>query len=241
MNDINVSTVYCILNIPTGKKYIGSTTRFGSRKRQHKYELRRGIHPSKSMQEDWSIYGEDSFQFFELEKVYTFDRDELFAREQHWMDLYLPEYNGNPLAGNWFHESAYSPEAKAKHSEKIRGRKQSPEWVKRRMDTMKRNGKQKLKVVTPEQKKHLSEINTGERNPNWGLKRTPEQLENLSKGRANKKYIYLSPAGNEIEIVNMQKNGLSMTGISTSVLRKLRNGKIKQSRGWTFLREEFLK
>lgn len=45
--------------------------------------------------------------------------------------------------------------------------------------------KLRLQTLTPEQKQHLSEINQGEKNPNWGLKRSDETKQKQAEARRN--------------------------------------------------------
>lgn len=232
---IKPSCVYCILNIHTDDRYVGSTSNFSDRKGQHLYDLRHNKARSRNLQTAFNQYGEASFKFFILEEVLTFDRQELIEREQYWIDQYKPIYNLNPIAGNHFNSSAFSEEAKRKRIEKLVGRKQSPEHVKSRMDTMKRNGKQKLKRLTEEQKSHLSKINMGQNNPNWGTQRSQETRDKASNSMSKIIYFFLNPKGEEVTIQNLSKfvRENRMWG-----LNKLRYGKIKIYKGWIFLRAE---
>lgn len=236
MTPINISHVYCILNTRNGKRYVGSTTRVASRKRQHLCELRKQRHPSKVMQDEYTTFGEDAFSFFSLEEVMTFEREELFAREQCWIDLYKPEYNTNELAGNHIPASGLTDEAKERSRQKKIGRKQSPEHIRKRMETMIRNGKQKLKVVSEEQKKHLSEINTGEKNPNWGLKRSNETRKKISDGNARRIRVgFISPEGLEYREVKNLGWFCREHSLNYWCMRDVDSGRSKSHKGWTKL------
>ncbi len=243
MKPINVSSVYCILNKVTDRRYVGSTTRFNRRKNQHKHELRNNRHVSILMQKDFQDYGEESFIFFELEEVYTFDRNELFDREQYWINKYHPEYNTVETVKKFF--PVFSDEARERSRLSKIGRKQPQEEKDRRAKSIREHWAlpqfKGTKKISDEQKKVLSEKNMGEKNPNWGLKRTPEQLENMSKGMANTRHIFKSPTGELVEIINPYKNSVSQTGLSYSTVRKMYKGKIPQSGGWTFVKSEKIK
>ena len=58
-----------IINLINGKKYIGSTTNYSRRFKKHFYELRKGIHGNKHLQQAYVKYGEEMFKFLILEKI----------------------------------------------------------------------------------------------------------------------------------------------------------------------------
>ncbi len=58
-------TVYIIVNTESGRKYIGRSRIPMWRFEQHKSLLRNGKHSSELMQEDYSTFGPDSFEFVE--------------------------------------------------------------------------------------------------------------------------------------------------------------------------------
>lgn len=84
MNDIY--KIYAIRCKTNKKMYVGRTTQtVEERIRAHLQLLRKGKHTSKLMQEDFKQYGEDAFEYYELEDGLTFqDRD----REFFYMDKY---------------------------------------------------------------------------------------------------------------------------------------------------------
>lgn len=62
--ELELKGVYKITNIVNNKFYIGSTSvTFKGRLKDHLSQLRRGIHTNIYLQEDWNIFGEDSFEF----------------------------------------------------------------------------------------------------------------------------------------------------------------------------------
>jgi len=77
--------------------YIGSAVDFMGRWQDHKIALRKGIHHSILLQRAWNKYGEDCFEFSEIEFV---DREELISKEQFYLDLLKPEYNICKIAGS---------------------------------------------------------------------------------------------------------------------------------------------
>jgi group I intron endonuclease len=75
--------IYIIINKINNKKYIGSTKNFKKRWIKHKSELRARKHHSKHLENAWSSYGEENFEFKILENL-----EILAEREQYYLDLY---------------------------------------------------------------------------------------------------------------------------------------------------------
>ena len=80
----NTSGVYRIFHKDSGKSYIGSSSNISSRFRQHKHELRKGIHKNKKLQNAWSKYGEIAFEFEVVEVVHN--EEDLVCIEQRYID-----------------------------------------------------------------------------------------------------------------------------------------------------------
>jgi group I intron endonuclease len=91
--------VYAIINTITNKIYIGSTIRnFRKRFNHHKSDLNKGVHHSRHLQRSWDKHGGQGFLFVILEVVG--DKNDVLTREQHYLDLWRPEYNSAPIAGS---------------------------------------------------------------------------------------------------------------------------------------------
>lgn len=82
-----IACVYGIRCTLTGKIYVGSTSNWPKRYRQHRYELNRGTSRLRHLQAAWSKYGEDSFKISVLEVTHP-DKDVLMEREKYYIDLY---------------------------------------------------------------------------------------------------------------------------------------------------------
>jgi len=91
------SGVYQILNRINGKRYIGSTINIKRRWQGHLNRLRYGQHGNQHLQQAFDKHGENTFVFSVLEYTET---QMLVEREQHYLNVYLPEYNISPMAGS---------------------------------------------------------------------------------------------------------------------------------------------
>lgn len=236
--------IYLIQNVITGERYVGSSRDVYHRRNQHFSELQKGVHRNNRIQSSYNQYGKENFIFNVLEDVEN--KDDLVLREQYWLDTINPEYNLLKTANNnTLTRSEFLLEKYKRHGDLIRGKKASEETKKKQtlglLEYWATPGIKDSRRLTQDQKNHLSEVNTGKNNPNWGLKRTPEQLENMSKGRANVKHTFRSPTGELVEIVNPYKNSMSLTGLSFSSIRNLYGGKLTQCQGWTFVKSEKIK
>lgn len=60
--------IYKITNTKNGKVYIGQSVDIDKRFKQHKKLLRENNHINYLLQDDWNVYGEDSFTFEVVEK-----------------------------------------------------------------------------------------------------------------------------------------------------------------------------
>jgi group I intron endonuclease len=111
--------VYAIVNVATGERYIGGSTNIRSRWQTHLSHLRKNQSTHTKLQAAWNQWGENSFLVVVVEEVGN--RDELIAREQHYLDTYQPEYNTRQSADNSIgipHDEA----SRAKMSAALRGR-----------------------------------------------------------------------------------------------------------------------
>ena len=81
-----------------GHFYIGSAIDIDKRKRDHRNDLKRGIHPNRIVQHCWNKYG--VFEFTVLEEC---EIPELLATEQVWIDKHFADpknANLSPTAGS---------------------------------------------------------------------------------------------------------------------------------------------
>jgi group I intron endonuclease len=97
------SGIYRITCIPTGRFYVGSALRVVKRWGEHRFQLNRGTHCNRKLQNAWNKYGPDSFALDVLE--YVEDSAKLIEREQHFIDTLHAHhrksgFNLDPTAGS---------------------------------------------------------------------------------------------------------------------------------------------
>ena len=87
--------IYKIINIVNNKEYIGSSLNMPRRHYDHLSHLRRNTHHSKKLQASYNKYGEESFVFETIEKIYfnenctkEYKIQYLESLEQYYLDLY---------------------------------------------------------------------------------------------------------------------------------------------------------
>lgn len=103
--------IYAITCVPTQKVYIGSSVDITRRWREHRRELRRGMHSNRHLQRAWAKHGELSFVFSIIESC---DAKILVEREQHHVNERRPRLNGTAIVRPNFLSQSHTPEAKAK-------------------------------------------------------------------------------------------------------------------------------
>lgn len=81
--------IYQILNLVTGKFYVGKSVNIPKRWYNHQSQLRRNVSKTPYLQAAWNKYGEENFEFIIIELCSV---NELVEREQYWMD-YLRAYD----------------------------------------------------------------------------------------------------------------------------------------------------
>ncbi len=99
VNTLNKPGVYQIINLASGKVYIGSSARSTrARLEVHVSMLKKCLHHNSHLQSAWNKYGEDSFISGEL--IYC-EPEEVIRYEQFFMDrgqVVINGYNMCPMA-----------------------------------------------------------------------------------------------------------------------------------------------
>ena len=84
------SGIYLIFNKTNQKIYVGSTSNFNKRWSQHIATLQNNKHSNSHLQRSWNKYREENFIFTVWEECSI---EELFNREQYYLDTLKPSYN----------------------------------------------------------------------------------------------------------------------------------------------------
>jgi hypothetical protein len=84
------SGIYCILNIQSNKKYIGSSTNLWQRLQKHFSLLRHNKHENVILQNSFNKHGEKFFMCFCLEFV---EKENLLEREQYYINTFNCSFN----------------------------------------------------------------------------------------------------------------------------------------------------
>ena len=87
--------IYKIININTGKFYLGGSVNIYSRWRLHLHELRKNDHPNARLQNTFNKHGESAFTFTIIELC---EPENLTTREQFYLDTIKPYINGYNIA-----------------------------------------------------------------------------------------------------------------------------------------------
>lgn len=86
--------IYKIINLINGKTYIGSSKDLVKREKRHFRDLNKNKHHNIHLQRAFNKYGSISFIFEVVEEC-----EDLFKREQHWIDTIKPDYNIGSVGG----------------------------------------------------------------------------------------------------------------------------------------------
>lgn len=164
--------IYCITNKYSGKQYIGSTSCFERRWKEHRRKLRADKHHCRHLQNAWNLYGQDAFEFAVVEVVE--DLNDLISREQFWLDNHAPEYNINPNAAN-----ALGRKTSDETKEKLRRAKTGT--------THSEETKELLRSLSSG-RKHTEEAKEKIRQAHLGRKQSPEHIEKLAQTRRGRTF-----------------------------------------------------
>lgn len=113
------SGIYQILNIKTGKSYIGSAKNFDIRWRRHLKDLENDNHSSIKLQRSYKKHGKNSFIFKIIELV-PYDKSKIVEREDFYIKSYNSKANGYNIADASFGDTWTACPNKEEKSEKLR-------------------------------------------------------------------------------------------------------------------------
>ena len=222
-----IAGIYEIKNINSGKVYIGQSKDIMIRWRDHIARLKSQKHDNKYLQHAWNKYGAEAFTFSILEECEP-DFDKLNELEIKWIGLknaldHNVGYNIASGGGNANPYAGMDEESHKKLCEDISKRQ------KKYFET--HPSPWKGKRTSEEVKRHLSEINTGEKSPMYGKKR-PEHSQNMSgAGNPRARRVRCKETGEEFGCV---KDAAKKYGTQNSNIIKMLSGFQKTAAGMTW-------
>ena len=95
-NQAEPAAVYEIRNKLNGKVYIGQSTRYPTRKAQHRRLLKKGTHENTLLQLDYSRHGEDAFEY-SMVREFQCDAPKEFLMEQESIEMAIRVQRGETL------------------------------------------------------------------------------------------------------------------------------------------------
>jgi group I intron endonuclease len=189
------SGIYCIENRENAKIYVGSSKHINNRLIGHRRMLRKGTHDNEHLQNAFNKYGEESFEFYPLQRV---EIPELLEREQYWIDKYKSAnpkegYNINPKANG---SPMLNPETAKKVSEALKGH--TP-WNKGLKGSQIPWNKGKTNVYSEETKQKIGSAMRGKNHSEETKKRISENGKGIKKPKSeeHKRKISISKKGNK--------------------------------------------
>lgn len=239
--DNNQSGIYCIRNKENGKFYIGSTSNFRKRMREHLSCLRKNVHVNKHLQRAFNKYGEENFSFEVFE--YVEDIDNLLEVEQKVLDKLKPYnmkigYNISRFATSY----------------RVYG-KDNPHFGKPKSEEQKRKTSQSLKghKHSEETKKRISKAikgkNTGKDHWSYGKERSEQHRQRHSasmkgkfagnKNPSAKKVVQLNLQGELVSVFETMREASVNIGVSSSGIVNCCKGKSNTAGGfkWMYFEE----
>ena len=166
------SGIYTITYTKTNDFYVGSAKDFSKRFSSHKHSLINNTHHCSRLQNIFNKHGMDVLVFKEIEACKP---EQLLEREQYYLDTLKPTLNTLKIAGSSMGYK-YTEEQKQNISKGRKGKQVSPEGL----------AKMKLKMQSPEMRKHLSDLAKGRPAPNKGKPMSEEQKRKLSEIKKGK-------------------------------------------------------
>lgn len=229
------SGIYIILNLQSGRHYVGSASLMTSRFSAHRSYLRKGRHANCKLQRAWDKYGAESFRFDVVERVA--DIKLLAEREQFWMDQTLPFYNILRTArSNRGYKMSEATIKKMSESQKIRYANLSDEEKASRAEkqSISMTGRVQSEVTRERRRQAMLgrtfEDESREKMAEYANNRPQEHRDKIGAARA-KSYIVTSPDGVRSEITNLSAFCRQMD-LSQAHMSAISLGKRNHHRGW---------
>jgi group I intron endonuclease len=179
---MKVSGVYKIVNLVTGRVYVGSSKNVESRWFSHKYSLKHGKHYNSYLQNSYNKHGKGAFKFSIIEKC---EKEELEIREQYWYEYYKENGKVYNIRNDvrTCRGVKRSEEFKKKISETLKGKKVSKETK------IKISNTEKGKKLSEETKRKISLAKKGKKQTEEAKRKISETLKGKKLSEETKRKI----------------------------------------------------
>ncbi len=239
----NLYVVYCIEFGGSVKKYVGSTSRWHRRPKEHLCSLRRGRHSNRYLQRAFRKHGEANIRFSILETLNSYNK--VLRREGFWIKKYNAadsKFGYNlvpfPIRGTLGYKYTKSQRLAMRLNrlgKKNVGRAAAgpSNFMSKKFVLYSPSG-ERVKITNL---KHFSETHGLNYNKLCALSK--DQVIDcegwkLNPDRQHKKvksWQLISPEGDEVSITNLRKYCLDYS-LPYSSMRQLSKGQISSCRGW---------
>lgn len=233
--------IYKIVNIKTGKFYLGSSKDIDQRWKIHKKELRSRKHHSAHLQYSWNKHGANAFILEILEELASVDT--LKEREQYYLDTLNP---WKDKIGYNMCKDAVGNDTLSDHPNKKQIVKKISLSLKKYQESLTQEEKEEIarKISTAnkgrkfskEHKKNKSLAQTGNKNHRFGKSMSEEQkikISQANKGVNNCQVMSkVSIKGN---IYNSISEAVRETGINRGKLRGRLDSKTNKFKDYFYL------
>jgi len=159
----NKAGIYCIINLVSGKRYVGQARNLKTRWYTHIRRLEGKVHHNRHLQQSWSKYGLQNFIF---EVLQFCDVGQLMANEQFWINYFE----------SWKRDKGYNIERFVVEKKVV------AEETKRKM----RIAKQGMYSGADNPNFGNGDKIRGAKNPNFGKHRSEETKKKISEARKGK-------------------------------------------------------
>lgn len=224
--------VYKLEDETTGEIYVGVSRNLQNRKRDHKYDLRKGRHRNPNIQSAYNAGHQFSFSVLEYLPLTSSD-DSLVRREQEWMDFLKPTLNSRNAIPQYGSDLYLQKERKL--GSQI-GRTQTEQEKKKRAESVKQYwATHPPKKMPIEYVERLKARMSGSGHHMYGKSHKKEVRDKISNSLCKNIYTFINPNGEEVKVTSLTRFSREnkLWGVYDLV-----NKNVEEYRGWRFLRVE---
>ena len=239
------SGIYKITCTANGRIYVGSAVDLERRKHDHFKRLKRGTHSNQRLQNAYNKYGRKAFTFDVLEHVA--DVEVLIEREQHYIDTLEPEFNicrvaGSPLGVKHTEETCAKMRKAARerwqdetYREKI-SKAMKEQWQDEAHREVVSKAIRKAAKVRWQDDEYRAKMSEAAK-VRWQDDEYREKMQTIHQQRQKPVEQVCKDTGKRIALFPSQTDAARQTGIDTSNISYVCNGKRKTAGGyiWRFV------